>query len=236
MIRLLMAPVSRLRGCFSPATGSVILALCCSVSAAVVLNGCNSAATTGRTDGPAESLPLDIDPVGNSVAPADGGGVLSLIGRATPEPTNGVYQTPSDDLEPMVAPAAAPTIVFGTPEAAAVGTQPAEIPTLPATAEPAVDSEHLSISTPTPLPVQAGMPLPTAKATPAQTPSPAPTSTRLPTVMPTPSPVPTSTPRPTATPTPTLSAHQYAAAHGHANTDPECPPVRRGPRPRQRRP
>ena len=84
MIRLLIAPVSRLRGYFSPVMGSVILVLCC--SAAAVLNGCNSAATTGRTSGPAEPLPLDINPAGNSMIPSDGGGTLSLIRRATPEP------------------------------------------------------------------------------------------------------------------------------------------------------
>ena len=202
MIRLLIAPASRLRGYFSPVMGSVILVLCCSVSAAV-LNGCNSAATTGRTSGTAEPLPLDVNPAGNSVIPSDGGGALSLIRRATPEPTSSFYSTPSDGLAPTVATTAAPTVVARPPETTPTGTQPDRFPTLLANADPAVEPEPPFIPTLTVAPVQANTPLPTDKTTPTQTPSPAPTSTPLPIVTPTPSPVPTSTPQPTAAHTPT---------------------------------
>ena len=238
MIRLLIAPVSRLRGYFPPVMGSVILVLCCSVSAAVVLNGCNSAATTGRTSGPAEPLPLDVNPAGNSVIPSDGGGALSLIRRATPEPTNSFYSTPSDGPAPTVATTAAPTVLARPPETTPTGTQPDRFPTLLATGGPAVEPEPPFIPTLTVAPVQANTPLPTDKTTPVQTPSPAPTSTPLPIVTPTPSPVPTSTPQPTATYTPTPApvptntpqptatpsprrpgADQYAAADRHAHAD-----------------
>ena len=205
MIRLLIAPVSRLRGYFPPVMGSVILVLCCSVSAAAVLNGCNSAATTGRTSGPAEPPPLDINPAANSVIPSDGGGALSLIRRATPEPTNSFYSIPSDGLAPTVATTAAPTVVARPPETTPTGTQPDRFPTLLANADPAVEPEPLFIPTLTVAPVQANTPLLTDKTTPAQTPSPAPTGTQLPIVTPTPSPVPTSTPQPTTTHTPTAA-------------------------------